>query len=102
MSTLKFASPYADKRVFAVAQLRTISFAKLIARDAQEQSKLLAAAEQDGFWYLGLTDPESKGLWNDYINVLKVMGIWFDQPVESKVPFAYGSDTQGYCIFPPD
>lgn len=98
MSAIKYTSPYAEDREFAVAQLRTISFARLIARDAEEQAKLLSAAEQDGFWYLDLNESESNGLWDDYAAVLKVMGMWFNQPIENKVTFAYGSDTQGYVV----
>jgi hypothetical protein len=91
-------SPFNDERPFTVARLQTFSFQKLVNRGAEEQAKLLAAGERDGFFYLDLTEPESKGLWNDYEAVLSVMASWFDQPLDAKTPFAYGSDVQGYDI----
>jgi hypothetical protein len=91
-------SPFNDERPFTVAQLQTFSFQKLVNRDAEEQAKLLAAGERDGFFCLDLTEPESKGLWNDYNAVLSVMVSWFGQPLDAKTPFAYGSDVQGYDI----
>jgi hypothetical protein len=88
-------SPYADDREFSVAELQTISFAKLASCDPEEQHRLMIAAEQDGFFYLNISDLESKGLWSDYQGVLDVMASWFETPMEEKVKFAYGSDVQG-------
>ena len=95
MPSRVYDSPLKDGKPFVCAQLRTMSFEKLMARDAQELAKLLAAGEEDGFFYLDLTSPESKGLYEDYKGVLSVMAAWFEQPVEDKRKFAYGSDTQG-------
>lgn len=95
MSSTIPSSPFPDQRHFTVAQLQTFSFQKLLAKDAQEVSRLLQAGEKDGFFYLDLTTSESKGIWDDYKGVLSVMEAWFAQPPEEKTPFAYGSDTQG-------
>ncbi|THZ96432.1 putative 2OG-Fe(II) oxygenase family oxidoreductase [Aureobasidium pullulans] len=93
-------SPYADDRKFSVAELQTISFAKLASCDPEEQHRLMVAAEQDGFFYLNISDMESKGLWSDYQGVLDVMASWFETPMEEKVKFAYGSDVQGTSYKP--
>ncbi|CRG89333.1 hypothetical protein PISL3812_06369 [Talaromyces islandicus] len=96
MSSSILPSPYDDERPFPIAQLQTFSLQKLLSKDAAEVSRLLAAGEKDGFFYLDLTRPESLGLWEDYKGVLSTMASFFDQPVEEKLPFAYGSDVQGY------
>ncbi|CAD0093578.1 unnamed protein product, partial [Aureobasidium vineae] len=95
MSAQFARGPYADDRSFPVAELQTISFAKLASRDPEEQHRLMIAAEQDGFFYLNLLDAESKGLWDDYKNVLNIMASWFESPMEDKVKFAYESDPLG-------
>lgn len=89
------ASPFRDDRPFVCADLSVISFAKLVSRDAAELKKLLSAGEKEGFFYLDLTSAESRGLFDDYKGVLSVMAAWFEQPLEVKKAFAYGSDTQG-------
>lgn len=88
-------SPFADERPFVVAQLQTFSFQKLSRRDPEEFARLLRAGEKDGFFYLDLTAPESRGLWEDYQDVLNTMVSFFDESLNAKVPFAYGSDVQG-------
>ena len=95
MPIATFSSPLNNGKPFTCAQLSTISFDKIVDRDPQELSKLLAAGEKDGFFYLDITKAESQGLYEYYENVLSIMSIWFDQPVESKLKYAYGSDTQG-------
>ena len=96
MHSRVYSGPLKDDKSFTCAQLRTLSFDKLVNRDDQELAILLAAGEKDGFFYLDLTKPESKGLYDDYKGVLSVMATWFDQPIESKSKFAFGSDIQGY------
>lgn len=91
-----YSSPLKEGKPFTCAQLRTISFDRLTKRDARELSKLLAAGEEDGFFYLDLTSPASKGLYEDYEDVLSIMATWFEQPLAAKTRFAYGSDVQGY------
>lgn len=91
------SSPFNNDQPFTTAELRTISYKKLVAKDPAEQAKLLDCGEKDGFFYLDLLEPESEGLWNDYKSVLAVMSEFFEQPVESKLPYAYGSDVQGYA-----
>lgn len=88
-------SPFHNDQPFVTAALRTISYQKLVHGDAVEQAKLFDCGEKDGFFYLDLTEPESKGLWADYQSVLTIMGEFFDQPMEKKLPFAYDSDIQG-------
>ena len=95
MSLTILSSPYDDGRHFTVAALQTFSFAKLLKKDKEEFNRLLQAGEKDGFFYLDLTSPESKGLWQDYQGVLAAMQSFFAQPIENKLPFAYGSDVQG-------
>ena len=90
------SSPLKGDRPFTCADLRTLSFDKLIDRDPQELAKLLAAGEKEGFFYLDLTKPESQGLYKDYEDILSFMKVWFDNPLEEKTKYAYGSDTQGY------
>jgi isopenicillin N synthase-like dioxygenase len=68
----------------------------LVQRDAKELSRLLAACEKEGFFYLDLTSPESKNLYEDYHSVFDVMKDWFNQSLEEKAKFAYGSDVHGY------
>ena len=101
MPSVTYPSPLKGDKSFTCADLPTIAFDKLIDRDPQELSKLLAAGEKEGFFYLDLTKPESKGLYDDYENVLSIMKAWFNLPLEEKVKYAYGSDTQGYDV-PPD
>ncbi|KAK2759177.1 hypothetical protein FQN54_003277 [Arachnomyces sp. PD_36] len=96
MSSTILPSPFPDERPFIVAQLQTFSFKKLLNKDPEEAARLLAAGEKDGFFYLDLTAPESQGLWEDYHGVLATMKEFFNEPLEQKLPFAYGSDTQGY------
>ncbi|KZF18806.1 Clavaminate synthase-like protein [Xylona heveae TC161] len=91
-----YNSPVPEGKPFTVAQLRTINFGKLVERDPQEAAKLLEAGEKDGFFYLDLTTPASKGLWKDYTACLEVLKKWFDTPLEEKTQYAYGSDVQGY------
>ncbi|KUI70439.1 Naringenin,2-oxoglutarate 3-dioxygenase [Cytospora mali] len=96
MSSKILPGPFPDQRPFSVAQLQAFSFQKLLSQDADEIARLLAAGETDGFFYLDLTAPESRGLWDDYQKVLSIMAAFFDQPLGEKLPFAYGSDVQGY------
>ena len=95
MPVTTLSSPVKGDKPFNCAQLSTISFDELVDREPQAISKLLAAGEKDGFFYLDLTKTESQGLYEDYKKVLSIMGKWFDQPIESKLRYAYGSDTQG-------
>lgn len=95
MSSTILPSPFPDERPFAVAQLQTFSFQKLLNKDPNEIARLLTAGEKDGFFYLDLTSPESRGLWEDYQAVLSIMALFFDEPLEEKCQFAYGSDVQG-------
>ncbi len=98
MPTTTYLSPVKGDKSFTCADLPTISFDKLVDREPQELAKLLAAGEKEGFFYLDLTEPESKGLYDDYESILSVMKTWFDLPLEEKVKYAYGSDTQGYEV----
>lgn len=95
MSSTILPSPFPDDRPFVTADLQTFSLVKLLNKDPEEISRLLRAGEKDGFFYLDLTAPESRGLWDDYHGVLAVMKRFFDLPLEEKTPFAYGSDVQG-------
>ncbi|POS68961.1 hypothetical protein DHEL01_v212644 [Diaporthe helianthi] len=96
MSSTILPSPFSDHRPFTIAQLRTFSFQKLLIQDANELAQLLEAGEKDGFFYLDLTGSESLGLWDDYKKVLSIMAAFFDQALEKKLTYAYGSDVQGY------
>ncbi|KAI1321506.1 2OG-Fe(II) oxygenase family oxidoreductase [Xylariaceae sp. FL0255] len=89
-------SPFPDERPFVIANLQTFSFKKLLRQDPEELSRLLLAGEKDGFFYLDLSAPESQGLWGNYQQVLATMSKFFDEPLDAKLPFAYGSDVQGY------
>lgn len=94
-----YPSPLKDGKPVTCAELPTISFNKLVDRDSKELAKLLAAGEKEGFFYLDLTKVESKGLYDDYEGVLAIMKTWFNQPLEEKTKYDYGSDTQGYGSF---
>ena len=95
MSSTILPSPFEDDRAFIVAQLQTFSFQKLLNKDTDEVNRLLVAGEKDGFFYLDLTAPESQGIWEDYHGVLSTMQSFFDEPLDEKLRFAYGSDVQG-------
>ena len=90
-----YSGPVKADKAYTCAQLRTLSFDKLVDRDPQELAKLLAAGVEDGFFYLDLTKAESQGLYEDYQDVLAFMKESFDHPVEQKLKYAYGYDTQG-------
>lgn len=91
-------SPYSDNRHFTAKEMKDISFSKLVKQDPGERARLLAAAENEGFFYLDLSGEESQGLWKTYEKCLAVMTAWFDKPIKEKAKFAYGSDIHGYDI----
>jgi hypothetical protein len=99
MASTILPSPFPDDRPFTTADLQTFSTVKLLNKDPEELARLLLAGEKDGFFYLDLTAPESRGLWDDYHGVLSVMKGFFDLPLDQKTPFAYGSDVQGSGVF---
>ncbi|KAL8832854.1 MAG: hypothetical protein Q9170_004720 [Blastenia crenularia] len=96
MPMTSYPSPLKADKAFTCAEIPTIAFNKLIDREPAELAKLLAAGQKEGFFYLDLTKVESQGLYEDYENILAFMKDWFNQPLEEKVKYAYGSDTQGY------
>lgn len=101
MHSTIFDSPFKDSTTpFNCAVIQTVAFDKLVRRDATELARLLAACEQEGFFYLDLTSPESKSLYDDYKSVLSVMKEWFNESPEEKAKFAYGSDIHGYVSIP--
>lgn len=95
MSSTILPSPFPDGRPFETAKLQSFSFKMLLEQDEGELTRLLAAGETDGFFYLDISGPESQGLWEDYQSVLATMKKFFALPLDEKTPFAYGSDTQG-------
>lgn len=87
--------PYADNRSYVVKEMSVVSFSRIVDRNPHECAKLLAAAENDGFFYLDLSGKESNGLWQTYKKSLGVIANWFEEPVEEKAAYAFNSDTNG-------
>ena len=73
MPITTYRSPVKGDKSFTCANLPTVAFDKLVDRDPRELAKLLAEGEQEGFFYLNFTTPESKGLYDDYETLLSVV-----------------------------
>jgi len=76
-----------------VAHLPTIDLKKLLCNDSEETAKLWQACESFGFMYLELG--ECGSLMEDWKNVLRVMQMYFDQPLDVKTKDDRKSDTWG-------
>lgn len=79
-----------------IADLPTISFSALTARDPAELQKLLKACEGLGFFYLDLRGASSKDILHDWRSVLDFMALYFGQDVATKMLDNRQSDTHGY------
>jgi isopenicillin N synthase-like dioxygenase len=81
---------------FGTANLETVSFAKLAAKDPEEVARVLRSCEQQGFFYLELADSYvSRGVL-DRLEALSLAKKWFESPMEEKLKFRQDSVTRGY------
>ena len=77
--------PFPDPTVEPkVAKLQTVKFAPLLDRDATEPAKLVSACENDGFFYLDLSDRGADRLFQSLEEVSELVKIWIKQPREKK------------------
>jgi isopenicillin N synthase-like dioxygenase len=79
-----------------LAELRTVKFSLLLDQDKRELSKLLAAAEEVGFFYLDLTDDASRDLLETLDELKSVMADWFAQPEAIKMKTPLVTKAHGY------
>lgn len=91
MSSIKQPIP-ADS---AIADLPTISFSRLAAREPAELEKLLESCRGLGFFYLDLRGDASKNILNDWRSVLDFMEKYFGQDYATKMKDDRQSDTHG-------
>ncbi|KAL4790187.1 putative 2OG-Fe(II) oxygenase family oxidoreductase [Aspergillus venezuelensis] len=76
------------------APLCVIDWARLKADDAAESDRLLAACENQGFFYLDITSDAS--FLQDHQSVLRFADKYFHQDIEQKMKDDRQSDTHGY------
>ncbi|KAK2596141.1 hypothetical protein QQS21_006418 [Conoideocrella luteorostrata] len=76
------------------APLSVIDWGRLKSNDANERSRLLAACEGQGFFYLDLRSDET--FLRDWQAVLDFMNKYFHQDLEVKMKDDRKSDTHGY------
>ncbi len=67
-----------------IAKLETTKFAPLLDRDEVELAKLAQACENEGFFYLDLSDRGSDRLFDDLERVSGLVKNWMKQPREMK------------------
>ncbi|KAF2675772.1 2OG-Fe-II oxygenase family oxidoreductase [Lentithecium fluviatile CBS 122367] len=79
-----------------VAHLETIDFAKLLAHEEAEVSKLMTACTTAGFFYVDLQGQSGRGLLEDEDSMYKTMSEFFDQPLDVKMKEDRGSHKHGY------
>jgi hypothetical protein len=53
-----------------VAQLEAVNYSRLRQREGQELSKLIRACQNDGFFYLDLTNVDDEQMLRDWGNML--------------------------------
>ena len=68
----------------SIANLQTIKFAPLLDRDETELKSLVRACEEDGFFYLDLSDQGAGKLFNNLDALSKLVKKWMKQPREKK------------------
>ena len=81
---------YAD---LPIASLSTISLEKLLAKDADESSKLFDACRNHGFFYLDLSRVGK--IVEDWRELLSFMAEYFAQPIDVKMQDDCKSDVYG-------
>lgn len=79
------------------AELQTLSFSKLVARDESELRALLSACETYGFFYLDLHDWKSGEMLRDRDGTDAILEDWFRLPLEVKEKTETLSDAHGYA-----
>jgi isopenicillin N synthase-like dioxygenase len=67
-----------------VADLVTLSYAKLLKHDANESARLILACSRWGFFYLDLEGGEPLGYLENVENIFGVARDYFAQPLELK------------------
>jgi isopenicillin N synthase-like dioxygenase len=82
------------------ADLQTLSFSKLVARDESELRALLSACETYGFFYLDLHDWKSGEIVRDRDATDVILEEWFRLPLEVKEKTETLSDAHGYADIP--
>ncbi|KAJ5898822.1 hypothetical protein N7495_003566 [Penicillium taxi] len=67
------------------AELSTIRFINLFDKDKSELRKLIAACENDGFFYLDLESSGSEKFWADLYEIDSITKKWFSQSTDVKL-----------------
>ncbi|KAE8368137.1 hypothetical protein BDV27DRAFT_122839 [Aspergillus caelatus] len=79
-----------------VAKLQTIDFVKLAYRDAEEVSRMVQIATDDGFFYLDLRGWKDGQLISSLNACNGIVEEWFKKPNEEKAKTVTLSDAHGY------
>ncbi|KJZ77497.1 hypothetical protein HIM_03221 [Hirsutella minnesotensis 3608] len=80
-----------------IANLRTISFYKLLDRESAELERLMSACREDGFFYLDLNAGSGgNDLLKNHEDVSDIMKGWFARSVEEKLKTPTISNSHGY------
>lgn len=80
-----------------VAHLETIDFAKLLAHEEAEISKLVSACATAGFFYVDLRGQSARTLIEDEESMYQAMAEYFDQPLDVKMKDDRGTHKHGYA-----
>lgn len=94
------SSVLVDGGSLKTADLQTLSFSKLVARDESELRALLSACETYGFFYLDLHDWKAGEMVRDRDATDAVLEEWFRLPLEVKEKTETLSDAHGYADIP--
>ncbi|KAF2769677.1 Clavaminate synthase-like protein [Teratosphaeria nubilosa] len=79
-----------------LAKLSTIKFSLLLDGEPTETRKLIAAAEEVGFFYLDLTDQGSSNMLYNLEVLTSIMKIWFARPEREKLNAPTTTKAHGY------
>jgi isopenicillin N synthase-like dioxygenase len=77
------------------AQLQAVDLSHLLEHDAEEITKLAKACQEDGFFYLNLTDKRFEGILKDWKTLLPLVNNWFNEPIEDKMKYNHGTVRHG-------
>ncbi|KAI1840868.1 hypothetical protein JX265_009777 [Neoarthrinium moseri] len=78
------------------AQFHTLNLSSLLSRDEDELASLLAACENDGFFYLDLRNWESGKILRQLDVTGQIMKRWFTEPLEQKLKTETATHAHGY------
>jgi isopenicillin N synthase-like dioxygenase len=78
-----------------IAHLETINFAKLLAQEESEVTRLLDASSTAGFFYVDLQGQSTRTLLEDEHKMYQTMEQYFDQPIDVKLKDDRGTHKHG-------